>query len=274
MKLTVRDLAVSYPPPADFALEDVSLSVEAGRMVAVLGPNGSGKTTLVRALLGLVPIRSGAIELDGRPIDTWKPAERARRIGVLPQREETAVGWRVHEIVMFGRYATLSPFAAPAGADHAIVEEAMRRCDVTDLRSRKVDTLSGGEWQRVRLARALAQEPDILLLDEPGTALDLRHEMEIFELLRTLVDEGLAALVITHHVNLAARLADELVIVSKGRVARRGSPADVMEAVALSDVFDWPVTVEHLADGAPQLIPERRRGRELPLETKPDYLPE
>ena len=273
MKLTVRDLTVGYGPPDAFSLQGVSLSLEAGRFVAVLGPNGSGKTTLVRALLGLIPIRRGEIELDGRALASWRPAERAARIGVLPQREETAVGWRVEEVVMFGRYARLSPFAAPAAADHTAVEEAIRRCDVTGLRSRKVDTLSGGEWQRVRLARALAQEPNLLLLDEPSTALDLRHEMEIFELVRTLVDEGLAALVITHHVNLAARFADELVVFSRGRVARRGSPGDVMERAALSEVFDWPVSVGHLADGAPQLIPERRT-RELPPETKPDYLPQ
>ena len=123
---------------------------------------------------------------------------------------------------MLGRYASLGPLATPGAADHAAVAEALERCDVTGLADRSIDALSGGEWQRVRLARALAQEPRILVLDEPTTSLDVRHEMELFELVRRLVDDGLAGLVITHHINLAARFADRMILLEPGPHRGRG----------------------------------------------------
>ena len=131
------------------------------------------------------------------------------------------------------------------------------RCDVAELAGRTVDTLSGGEWQRVRLARALAQQPQVLVLDEPTTSLDVRHEMELFELVRRLVDGGLAGLVITHHINLAARYADRILLLSGGRVAGEGRPAAVLREDTLRAVFDWPVAVTTWGDGSPQVVPLR-----------------
>jgi iron complex transport system ATP-binding protein len=164
---------------------------------------------------------------------------------------------RVAETVMLGRYARLGPLAAPAAADHAAVQLALARCDVAGLAERGIDTLSGGEWQRVRLARALAQEPRVLVLDEPTTSLDVRHEMELFELVRRLVDEGLAGLVITHHINLAARYADRILLLSAGRVAGEGRPAEVLREETLRAVFDWPLAVTTWCDGSPQVVPLR-----------------
>jgi iron complex transport system ATP-binding protein len=125
------------------------------------------------------------------------------------------------------------------------------------LAGRSIDTLSGGEWQRVRLARALAQQPRILVLDEPTTSLDVRHEMELFELVRRLVDGGLAGLVITHHINLAARYADRILLLSAGRVAGDGQPSAVLREDTLRAVFDWPLAVTPWCDGSPQLVPLR-----------------
>jgi iron complex transport system ATP-binding protein len=128
---------------------------------------------------------------------------------------------------------------------------------VDGLAGRPVDTLSGGEWQRVRLARALAQEPRVLLLDEPTASLDVRHEMELLELVRRLVDGGMAVLVVTHELNLAARFADRIVLLDEGRVAAQGTPADVLTRATLSQVFGWPVAVTTWCDGSPQVVPLR-----------------
>lgn len=158
---------------------------------------------------------------------------------------------------MLGRYARLGPLAAPRAADRAAVADALVRCDVADLAARTIDTLSGGEWQRVRLARALASEPRVLVLDEPTTSLDIRHEMELFELVRHLVDGGLAGLMITHHINLAARYADRILLLREGRVAGQGRAAEVFREDTLRAVFDWPLAVTTWSDGSPQVVPLR-----------------
>ncbi|HXE56445.1 MAG TPA: ABC transporter ATP-binding protein, partial [Gemmatimonadales bacterium] len=142
-------------------------------------------------------------------------------------------------------------------ADRAAVERALARCDVAALRGRRTDTLSGGEWQRVRIARALAQEPRALALDEPTAALDVRHEMEVFELLRELVASGLGGLVVTHHLNLAARYADRMILLDEGRIAAEGTPHEVLRPETVRRVFRWPVAVTAWGDGAPQVVPLR-----------------
>jgi iron complex transport system ATP-binding protein len=143
--------------------------------------------------------------------------------------------------------------------DREAVDRALVACDAVDLADRWLWTLSGGEYQRVRLARALAQEPKLLVLDEPTASLDLRHEMELFELVRALVDgQGLAALVITHHVNLAARFADQVLILAEGRAVARGAPTDVLTRETVERVFSWPVAIEPF-EGRPQMIPLRQR---------------
>jgi len=177
----------------------------------------------------------------------------------VAQREEPAFPLTVLEAVAMGRYPHLGPWRAIGPADRDVIQSAMARADVAVLAPRWVGTLSGGEWQRVRIARALAQEPRALVLDEPTASLDVRHEMELFELIVDLVRAGgLAALVVTHHLNLAARFADRLVLIAGGRVVADGPPADVLEATRLTAVFDWPVSVRRLPDGSPQVHPERR----------------
>ena len=257
MILDARDLTVRYIRDRQPALDGVSCRVAPRELVAVVGPNGSGKTTLVRALSGLVPAERGTIEVGGRPIAAWSRAEMARLVGVVAQREEILFPLRVEETVMLGRYAWLGSLGAPGPADHAAVDAALERCDARALVGRSIDSLSGGEWQRVRLARALAQEPKALVLDEPTAALDVRHEMETLELIRTLVDSGLAGLVITHHLNLAARFADRILLLSEGRVAADGTPGAVLRKDTLARVFEWPVAVTTWCDGSPQVVPLR-----------------
>jgi iron complex transport system ATP-binding protein len=255
--LEARNATVRYGRAGQAALERVSCEVASSRLIAVVGPNGSGKTTLVRALSGLVPLSQGEVLVEGRPVRRWPRAELARVLGVVPQREEIAFPLRVEETVLLGRYARLGPLAAASDADRAAVQAALERCDVAALAARTIDSLSGGEWQRVRLARALAQEPRALVLDEPTASLDVRHEMELLELIRTLVDGGMAGLIVTHQLNLAARFADRILLLDGGRVAADGAPADVLTADILGRVFQWPVAVTTWCDGSPQVVPLR-----------------
>lgn len=257
MILRALEVTVRYPRSGADALSAVSFGVGANQLVAVVGPNGSGKTTLVRALAGLLRIERGSVTVHGRPVHSWPRRALARTLAVVPQREETLFPLRVEETVMFGRYARLDPLAPPSPADREAVRAALQRCDVADLAHRPVDTLSGGEWQRVRIARGLAQEPRVLVLDEPTASLDVRHEMELFELVRRLVDDGLASLVITHHLNLAARFADRVVLLDQGRIVAQGTPRDVFTDQAISGVFQWPVAVTTWCDGSPQVVPLR-----------------
>lgn len=259
MILRAEGVSVRYPAaPAD-ALVDVALSLGAGELVAVAGPNGCGKTTLVRALLGLVPLRRGAVTLDDLPVAAWRRAELAQTVALVPQREETPFSWRVEDMVGFGRYARRGALSPLTREDRLAVARALERCDVSGLAGRRVETLSGGEWQRVRIARALAQEPRLLVLDEPTVSLDLGHEMELFELVHGLVAEGLAALVVSHHLNLVARYAGRMLLLEAGRAAAVGPPATVLNAELLSRVFRWPVSIAVLPppEGAPQIVPLR-----------------
>jgi iron complex transport system ATP-binding protein len=255
--LEARGLTVRYAGAAEPALQDVSFGLRPGELVAMAGPNGSGKTTLVRTLLGVQRAEQGEALLEGRSIAGWSRAEMARIVAVMPQREETTFPLTVEESVLLGRYPHLGPVAPVRPADVAAVRTALERCDVWSLRTRTTESLSGGEWQRVRVARALAQEPRALILDEPTAALDVRHEMELFELVLTLVREGLAALVVTHHLNIAARFADRVVLLSHGRIVAQGTPAEVLRGDVVSAVFEWPVAVTQWCDGSPQIVPLR-----------------
>ncbi|MEK6609551.1 MAG: ABC transporter ATP-binding protein, partial [Gemmatimonadota bacterium] len=255
----LRDATVRYPGAPAPQLSAASFAVRAGECVAIVGPNGAGKTTALRALLGLAPLVSGHAEVMGKPSADWERDALAREVGVVSQREEPVFPITVIEAVEMGRYAHTGPWRALGPADRDAVARALGRADVTALADRWVETLSGGEWQRVRVARALAQGPRVLFLDEPTASLDLRHEMELFELVIDLVrHDGLAALFVSHHLNVAARFADRLVLVAGGRVVADAPPEQVLVAGRLSEVFGWPVTVQLLADGVPQLVPERQ----------------
>lgn len=256
--LALHDVAFRYRGAAADALAGVSLAVRAGEFHAVLGPNGSGKTTLVRVALGAVVPRAGWAEILGREVRTWPRQELARLVGVVPQREDNLFPQRVRDAVLLGRYPHLTRWGGERAGDHAAVARALDACDARHLSDRWIWTLSGGEYQRVRLARALAQEPRLLVLDEPGVSLDVRHEMELFELVRGLADRsGLAVVMITHHTNLAARFADRVLLLADGRPAASGAPAEVLTRETVERAFSWPVAIERF-DERPQVIPLRK----------------
>jgi iron complex transport system ATP-binding protein len=258
MTLQLTDISYRYPNAPRDALTGVSMTVSAGRFVAVLGPNGSGKTTLVRIALGALRSRTGAATIGEKPAHEWSRQELARIVGVVPQREDNLFPQRVRETVLLGRYPHLSLWGRERAEDHAAVQRALAACDAEQLADRWVWSLSGGEYQRVRIARALAQEPKLLVLDEPGVSLDLRHEMGLFELVRSLVDaRGLGVLMITHDLNLAARFADSLLLLNEGRAIAAGAPGDVLTQEVVEAVFAWPVAMQTI-DGRPQMVPLRQ----------------
>jgi iron complex transport system ATP-binding protein len=263
--ISVRSLTVRYAPGARPALDGVSIDAAGGALTAVCGPNGSGKSTLVRALLGRVPHGEGEVLVDGVDVRRLAPRSRARAVAVVPQREEPAFALPVREFVALGRYAHGSLWRGAAAGDEAAIDRALRRAGAFELAERSTDALSGGEWQRVRIARALAQEARALVLDEPTTFLDVAHEMAVFELLDELAREGLAVLLVSHQLNLVARFATSLVLLHEGRVAARGTPAEVMDGPTLERVYEWPLVVTRdPAVGAPALVPLRGRGRRTP----------
>jgi iron complex transport system ATP-binding protein len=257
--ITVSDLVVSYSSGARNAVDGVSFVAASGKLTALAGPNGSGKSSIVRALLGRADVARGSVAVAGTDVRSLSLSELARRVAVVPQREETAFPTRVREYVALGRYPHLGLWRAATSADDAAVNDALEQAGVSPLAGRDTDALSGGEWQRVRIARALAQKTPALVLDEPTTFLDVAHEMAIFELLSSLARSGLAVLLVSHQLNLVARFADTIVLLDEGRIATSGTPKDVMQADRLESIYGWPVVITHdPAVGAPALVPLRR----------------
>ncbi len=257
--IELNQLVVVYPGARVNAVDGASFVSERGKLTALAGPNGSGKSSIVKALLRRADVIRGSVSIDGSDVRLLSYAELSRRIAVVPQREETAFPVQVREYVFLGRYPHLGLWRAPSRDDALAVEEALSQAGVDDLADRDTDALSGGEWQRVRIARALAQKAPALVIDEPTTFLDVAHEMAIFELLSSLARSGLTVLLVSHQLNLVARFADTIVLLDHGRVATSGSPADVMRADRLESIYGWPVVITRdPAIGAPALVPLRR----------------
>lgn len=256
MKITAEGVTVRYPGSRVPALDDVSMDVPGGALYAVLGPNGSGKSSLMRALLGIRPLERGEVRIDGIPIGGWARRELARAVGAVGQSETISFPLTVRELVAMGRYPYLGPLEREGPEDRAAIERALVACDLEELAGRDVTTLSGGEFQRARLARALAQEPRALVLDEPTASLDVGHEMTILELLRNSADSGITVLLITHGLDMAARFADRMLLLSRGRVAAEGAPEGVMQEEILRRVYGWPLAVHRdPATGSPRVTP-------------------
>ncbi|HEX9310116.1 MAG TPA: ABC transporter ATP-binding protein [Gemmatimonadaceae bacterium] len=253
------DVVVRYPGAPVNAVDGVSFVSARGQLTALAGPNGSGKSSIVRALLRRADITGGSAAIDGRDVRGISYGDLALNVAVVPQREEATFPVQVREYVALGRYPHLGLWRAPSGNDRLAVDEALSQAGIVDLSDRDTDALSGGEWQRVRIARALAQKTPALVLDEPTTFLDVAHEMAIFELLSSLASSGLAVLLVSHQLNLVARFADSIVVLDHGKVATRGSPAEVMRADRLESIYGWPLVITRdPAVGAPALVPLRR----------------
>jgi iron complex transport system ATP-binding protein len=253
---TARGLSFRYPHAAANAVTGVDLDVATGEILALLGPNGSGKSTLLRLLLGALRPAEGTVLLSGRALDEWRREDIARAVGVVTQAEELAFPITVREMTAMGRYPYLGAWRREGAADREAIARALDRCRLTDLAARSVLELSGGERQRARVARALAQEPRTLLLDEPTASLDIAHEMSLFELLSELRRDGVTVVIVTHNINVAARYADRLVMLDRGRIAATGSPDHVLTRDTVQSVYHWPVDITR-ADNAPQVLPRR-----------------
>ncbi len=258
-RLTADEIHIRYTPDAPPVLTQFSLDVRPGVFLGIVGPNGSGKSTLVRALSRALRPASGAVLLDESDLYTDLSArEAARAIGVVPQETAVSLDFSVREVVRMGRAPHLPrrPFASETAEDERIVSEAMRAARVEDLADRTVPTLSGGERQRVLFARALAQQPDVILLDEPTAHLDLRHQTETLTLARDLAhDGGKAVLAVLHDINLAAAYCDALVLLHAGRIVAQGPPEQVLTAANLQDVYGARVWVRpHPASGRPLVL--------------------
>jgi iron complex transport system ATP-binding protein len=254
-----RDIVVQYPSATTPALNGVSFDVAPGLLTAVVGPNGSGKSTLVRALLRRVALNRGDISVNDQTLSTFDGRAFARAVAVVPQREEPTMPLPVREFVMLGRHPHRGALSAVNANDNASVDRAIELAGAGDTVNRATDQLSGGEWQRVRIARALAQDATTIVLDEPTAFLDIAHEMAVFELLDRLAKDGRSILLISHQLNLVARFASHIVLLHEGHVAASGTSDDVMRGAVLERVYNWPLVVTRdPAVGAPALLPLRR----------------
>ncbi len=240
------------------AVADVHLDADVGRCLAVLGPNGAGKSTLLRVLAGILPLSSGTILLDGRPLQEWRRREAARQVALVPQSVQLTFPVPVGEVVAQGRAPHLGPWRPAAAADHAAVRRALQAVGLADKAEVSVQQLSGGERQRVILARALATEPRVLLLDEPAAALDLHHQAELANAVRQRLKAGVAVVFVAHDLNLASALADEMLVLQRGVVVASGSPRQVLSEDLLRRAFDVEGEFLTRADGSTAILPSLR----------------
>jgi iron complex transport system ATP-binding protein len=253
LRIRELDVALGGRP----VLRGVSLDVPAGSWTAVIGPNGAGKSTLLRAVLGLVP-SSGAITVADEDVQTLKPRRRARLIAYAPQSPNVPAGMTVFDYTLLGRSPYVPHLGRESAADRVIAARVIDRLDLAEFAARPLTELSGGERQRAVLARALAQQTPVLLLDEPTTALDIGHQQQVMELVDQLrIADELTVVTTIHDLTLAAQYADDLVLLSGGRVAAAGPPERVLTREAVEEHFDARVTVAPGPGGRPILSLER-----------------
>ena len=253
--LTAQNLTFAYNGKP--VLRDVDIELEPGCMVGVIGPNGAGKSTLVRLLGRLLDPAEGSVSLNGRDLAQWKPGELARVLAVVPQDPDLPGGYSAWEMVLMGRTPYLNWLGHESEQDRLIARQAMQETGTWELAQRLIGQLSGGEQQRVVIARTLAQEPQILLLDEPTAHLDINHQVETLTLITRLVRERhLAALGIFHDLNLAAQYCHRLLLLNQGQVVAQGTPAEVLTPSILHHAYGADVAVmPHPQNGLPVVCP-------------------
>ena len=249
--LALRDVEFGYPR-AGRCVGPVTLTVEPGQAWAILGPNGAGKSTLLRLMIGLLRPRRGSVQLAGRPLLSLSPRARAQQLALIPQRLPAGVEDRVQDVVLAGRYPHRRFGLFESADDRAVVAAALRATATTELADRPLSTLSGGEAQRVHVAAALAQEPAVLLADEPTTALDLNHQLAVLRILQGRARAGQSVIVVTHDLNLAAQFCTHVLVLHEGGVAAQGPLGEV----------DWPGALERIY--GLQLVPVLPPGARQP----------
>ena len=255
MTPAIETSGISFAYQKLSVLHDVSLSVARGEMVAVLGPNGSGKTTLLKILSSVLSAR-GEVKLNGRDIETFGRRELSKLFAVVPQESRVNFPYTVAEVVLMGRASYHGPFALEGKTDLEVARASLELTDALPFADRYLHELSGGEKQRVMIARALAQESEILLLDEPSAFLDLKHQIQVFELLLQLNRQrGLTIIAALHDLNLAALFFPRLVMLCDGRIHRDGAPSEVLTEKIIQEVYGIRVRIEHdSATKKPQLF--------------------
>lgn len=258
MILAARDLAIGHRG-AEVG-RGLTLSLGAGEVLCLLGPNGCGKTTLFRTLLGLLPPLGGTLALDGRPLAAVPRAERARRLGYVPQAAGGGFPFTALEVTLMGRASRIGRFAAPSAADHAAARAALESLGVARLAPRPFPELSGGERQMVLIARALAQEPALIVMDEPTASLDFGNAARVLGCIRGLAERGLAVLISTHEPDHAFACADRAALMQAGSILAEGPPAEVLTAERLGALYGVAVAVAYVPEAGRRLCAPRLEG--------------
>lgn len=255
MTLELRKVDFAYSSATLSALRDVTLSLKDPQLIALTGPNGSGKSTLLKIAARVLAPSRGEAFFDGRSLADWSPREYARQIGYLPQEPDATFPMRAMEVVVSGRAAFLSRFAWEGAADYAAAEKALALCDAAHLADRFLDEMSGGERKRVFLARVLAGQPRLVLLDEPLVALDIAHMQQFAALLRDIVERAACTVVFAaHDLNWAAAYSDRMIVMQSGRVAVDAPPAEVMREDVMKSYFGFDATAID-RDGRTWVVP-------------------
>ena len=237
-RLTASDLAFRYAHQAEPVFQGLSLDIEPGQFVGLIGPNGTGKSTLLRLLAGLRPPEAGQVSLDGRPLSGFSRPELARRIAFVPQDVRLWLPFTCREVVAMGRFARQKGWGLrESSADAEIIERCLAETQTDHLAGRRITDISGGEAQRVRIAQALAQQTDILILDEPTAHLDIRHQVGLMELAVRLSRRGLTVIAALHDLDMTAMYCSRIAILSQGRLAGWGAPQEVLTPEAIKDAF-------------------------------------
>ncbi|MGO1167352.1 MAG: ABC transporter ATP-binding protein [Janibacter sp.] len=266
--LEVTNLTLGYGDKD--VIHDLALAIPPGRMTAIVGPNACGKSTLLRSMTRLLAPRSGQVLLDGKDVHHIPAKQLARRLGLLPQSPIAPEGITVGDLVGRGRHPHQRAFTRWSAEDDRAVAAALETTQTLDLVERAVDELSGGQRQRVWIAMALAQQTEVLLLDEPTTFLDVGHQVEVLDLLSDLNHaKGTTIVMVLHDLNLAARYADHLIALSGGRVSASGSPAEILRPALIDELFGMSSTViEDPVSGKPLMIPIGRHHGTAPSKEK------
>ncbi len=263
MRIQADHISFAYPNSVA-AVKDVDLDVASGTCCALIGPNGSGKSTLLRIVSGILRPKTGTIKLDGTPIHQLSARNVARHLAMVEQERTIGFDFSVREVVALGRVPHRSRFAKESAADVRAIDRAMALADVCSLAERSIRAISGGERQRVHLAMALAQEPAILLLDEPTTYLDLRHQTQFMSIVRQRAREGMTVLVAIHDLTMAAQVTDRMVLMDHGQAIVAGTPFDVLTAQNVRNVFGIDAIVEkHPLLGSTYVLPNLAGEREV-----------
>ncbi|MGG3178132.1 ABC transporter ATP-binding protein [Priestia megaterium] len=254
-KLTAEKLSLSYD--ATSVINNINLHIPEGKISVIIGSNGCGKSTILRSLARLLRPTEGSIYLNGKDIHQQSSKEVAKQLAILPQSPEAPEDLTVKELCYYGRHPHKGLFARYSTEDHEIVHDALKSTKMESLSNRTLDALSGGQRQRAWIAMALAQDTDLLLLDEPTTYLDLAHQIEVLELLRTLNSKHSRTIVmVLHDLNQAARYADHLISISKGKIYTEGSPQQIFTEKMVEDVFGLSSTIiKNPVDQSPLCIP-------------------